>query len=139
MPTALTPLQRRSLSARWHGRASNATTPSGSVGDVLTLNADLVPEWTAPGGGGGGGLTAEQCRDTIGTALVAGTGATITVNDGADTITIAADPEYIRDTVAAALVAGAGVSISVNDGADTITLTATGLTQPQVMARGLGA
>ena len=50
MPTALTPLQRRSLSARWHGRASNATTPSGSIGDVLTLNSDLVPEWTAPGG-----------------------------------------------------------------------------------------
>lgn len=87
MPTALTPLQRRSLSARWHGRASNATTPSGSVGDVLTLNADLVPEWTAPGGGGGG-ITAEQARDTIGTALVAGTNITITVNDGADTITI---------------------------------------------------
>lgn len=35
-------------------------------------------------------LTAEDVRDIIGTALVAGTGVTITVNDGGDTITIAA-------------------------------------------------
>lgn len=34
--------------------------------------------------------TAELIRDTIGTALVAGANTTITVNDGADTITIAA-------------------------------------------------
>lgn len=134
----LTIQQRRALTARWYGRGSSSSPISPSAGDVLTLDSNLVPEWAAPSGGGGG-LTAEQCRDTIGTALVAGTGATITVNDGADTITIAADPEYIRDTVSAALVAGTGVSISVNDGADTITLTATGLTQPQVMARGLGA
>lgn len=37
-----------------------------------------------------GGYTDEQARDAIGTALVAGTGVTITVNDGADTITISA-------------------------------------------------
>jgi hypothetical protein len=35
------------------------------------------------------GYTDEQARDAIGTALVAGTNVTITVNDGADTITIA--------------------------------------------------
>jgi hypothetical protein len=33
---------------------------------------------------------AERVRDTMGTALVAGTGITVTPNDGADTITIAA-------------------------------------------------
>lgn len=36
----------------------------------------------------GGGYTDEQVRDVIGAALVAGTNITITVNDGADTITI---------------------------------------------------
>lgn len=40
--------------------------------------------------GGGGGLTAEDVRDTIATALVAGSNVTITVNDAGDTITIAA-------------------------------------------------
>lgn len=37
---------------------------------------------------GGGGYTDEQARDAIGAALVAGTDITITVNDGANTITI---------------------------------------------------
>lgn len=49
------------------------------------------------------------------------------------------DPEIVRDTMAAALVAGAGIGIAVNDAGDTITLTGTGLTQPQVLARRLGA
>ena len=50
-----------------------------SAGTVTTLGA------------GGGGLTAEDVRDTIGTALVAGEGIDITVNDGADTITVDAE------------------------------------------------
>lgn len=58
---------------------------------------------------GGGGLTAEQVRDTIATALVAGSNVTITPNDPADTITIAA------------------------------TGGSSGLTHPQALARGLGA
>ncbi|MDR6907462.1 cell pole-organizing protein PopZ [Agromyces sp. 3263] len=71
----------------------------------------------------------ELIRDTIGTALVAGTNVTITPNDGSDTITIAAaglDAEGVRDTIGAALVAGTNVSISVNDGSDTITISASG-------------
>lgn len=39
----------------------------------------------------GAGLTAEDVRDTIGTALVEGEAIDITVNDGADSITIAAE------------------------------------------------
>jgi hypothetical protein len=75
----------------------------------------------------------EVVRDTIASALVAGSGVTITVSDAADTITIAAtgggggtvtDTEVVRDTIANALVAGAGISINVNDAADTITLIA---------------
>jgi hypothetical protein len=41
---------------------------------------------------------AELIRDTIGTAAVAGTGITITVDDGADTITFAADATAIKPT-----------------------------------------
>jgi hypothetical protein len=40
------------------------------------------------GGGGGGGLTAEDVRDTIGAALVAGTDMKIVVSDAGDTITL---------------------------------------------------
>lgn len=43
------------------------------------------------GSGGGGGITAEDALDAVGTALVAGEGIDITVNDGADTITIDAE------------------------------------------------
>jgi hypothetical protein len=72
---------------------------------------------------------AEIIRDTMGTALVAGTNVTITPNDAGNTITIAAtggggglDAESVRDTIAAALVAGAGVTLTVNDAGDTITV-----------------
>ena len=57
-----------------------------------TATSGYVP--TADGSGNlvmaaaAAGYTDEQARDAIGTALVAGTGITITVNDGADTITI---------------------------------------------------
>lgn len=37
------------------------------------------------------GTTAETVRDIIGAALVAGTGIGVTINDGADTITVAVD------------------------------------------------
>jgi hypothetical protein len=69
---------------------------------------------------------AEAVRDTIGAALTAGTGTTVTVNDAGDTITIAidttAEAERIRDVIGAALTAGTGVTLTVNDAGDTITL-----------------
>jgi hypothetical protein len=79
----------------------------------------------------GGGATAELIRDAIGTALLAGAGVTVTVNDAGDTITIASTitqytDEMARDALGAALVAGAGVTITVNDAGDTITIAASG-------------
>jgi hypothetical protein len=72
---------------------------------------------------------AELIRDTIGTAATAGSGVTITVNDGADTITFALDTavvdERARDALGTALTAGSGITITPNDGADTITIAAT--------------
>jgi hypothetical protein len=75
----------------------------------------------------------EQVRDVIGSALVAGSGMTITVNDAGDTITLSSTgggggitAEDAVDAVAAQLVAGAGMTIVYNDIGNTITFTATG-------------
>lgn len=91
--------------------------------------------------GGGGGLDAEAVRDTIAAALVAGANITITVDDTADTITIAStgggstDPEVVRDTMATALVAGSNVTITPDDTANTITIASSGggTTDPEVV------
>lgn len=74
---------------------------------------------------------AELVRDTIGTALTAGTGITVTPNDGADTITIATTitqytDEMARDALGTALVAGTNVTITVDDALNTITIAASG-------------
>lgn len=75
--------------------------------------------------------TDEMARDALGTALTAGTGITITPNDGADTIAIATTitqytDEMARDALGTALTAGTGISITPNDGADTITIALDG-------------
>lgn len=93
------------------------------AGTGIIVNADDVAIDTT--------AEAERIRDTMGTALVAGTGITITPNDGADTITVASSitqytDEQVRDAIGAALVAGSNITITVNDGADTITIAASG-------------
>ena len=81
----------------------------------------------------GGTYTDENARDAIATALTAGTGITVTPNDGADTITVATTitqytDEMARDALGTALTAGSGITITPNDGADTITV-ASSITQ----------
>jgi hypothetical protein len=73
----------------------------------------------------------ELIRDTIGTALTAGAGITITPNDGSDIITVASSitqytDEMARDALGTALVAGSNITITPNDGSDTITIAASG-------------
>jgi len=73
---------------------------------------------------------AELIRDTIGTALVDGTGIDVVVDDGAETITINATgsvytDEMARDAIGTALTAGTGITVTPNDGADTITIAVT--------------
>ncbi len=52
------------------------------------IDSDPIP-LPSGGGAGGAGLTAEEVLDTIGAALVSGAGVSVTVNDPANTITIA--------------------------------------------------
>jgi hypothetical protein len=104
----------------------------GTEDQVLTVvddSGDLVPQWADATGGTP--YTDEMARDAIGAALTAGTGITVTPNDGADTITIASTitqytDEMARDALGTALVAGTNITITPNDGADTITIDAAG-------------
>lgn len=78
-----------------------------------------------------GETDAELVRDTIAAALQAGSGITITPNDGSDTITVSSSitqytDEMAQDAIAAMLAAGTGISVSYNDAANTYTITATG-------------
>jgi hypothetical protein len=77
--------------------------------------------------------TAERARDDVGAALTQGTGIAITVDDGADTITIACDvaaSEVTYDNTSSGLTA-----TDVNAAIDEVLAGAGGLTQPQVLAR----
>jgi hypothetical protein len=112
------------------------------AGAGLTGGGDLTADRTLDVGAGTGitvgansvsidvSAEAERIRDVIGTALVAGSNISITVNDPGDTITIASSATYtdeqVRDVIGAALVAGSNVTITVNDPGDTITIAATG-------------
>jgi len=87
-----------------------------------------------------GGYTAENARDDVGAALVAGTGISITVSDVGDTITIAntiaaVTDEHIQDVVGAMVVAGTGISVSYNDAGATETITCTITQYTDEMAR----
>lgn len=91
---------------------------------------------------GGGGYTDEQVRDVIGAALVAGNNIDITVNDGADTITIDVESltsaditdfsEAVDDRVSALIVAGNNIDVTYNDVANTLTIDAEALTASDV-------
>jgi hypothetical protein len=84
------------------------------------------------------GLDLEGVQDAVGAMIVAGTNVTVTYNDVAGTLTIAASPgagytdEQVRDVIGAALVGSTNLTVTVNDGADTITLTVTGLTDADI-------
>ncbi len=112
-----TAINAEALGVAEHVLAGTGLTKA-TAGSDVTLAIDTAAE-------------AERIRDTIGSALLAGTMVTVTVNDAGDTITIAVDTatfsELIVDTIAAALVAGSGMdAITYNDGAGTITLSSLG-------------
>ncbi len=77
------------------------------------------------GTGAGGTYTDEQARDAIGAALVAGAGMTITVNDGANTITLASTGGYTdeqaQDAVGAMLAGSATIDFTYVDATPSLT------------------
>lgn len=108
----------------------------GSAGLVLTSVSDgaghFIEEWDAAPTT----YTDEMARDAIGLALTEGAGIDITVNDPADTITIASTitqytDEMARDAIGAALVGGTNIGITVDDPGDTITIDFTGTASGQ--------
>lgn len=69
----------------------------------------------------------EAIDDRVSALLVAGTGISLTYDDGANTLTVASTitqytDEMARDALGTALTAGTGITITPNDGADTITV-----------------
>lgn len=71
----------------------------------------------------------EAVQDAVGAFFGAGTGAAVTYDDAANTITVSAtgtsDPEAVRDAIGAALVGVGNITVTVNDAGDTITVSTT--------------
>lgn len=70
---------------------------------------------------------AEAAQDAVAAALSGVTGATVTYNDTAGTITITGigDPETMRDTIGAAFVGVGNIGVTVDDAGNTITISTT--------------
>lgn len=99
-----------------------------------TLHVSLAGgNWIALGGGATDTvLTDEQLQDKIDAFLVAGSNITLTYDDAAGTLTIAATgtgggltAEQVRDTIAAFLVGGTNVTVTHDDTNNTLTIAAT--------------
>jgi hypothetical protein len=125
------------------------------AGAGLTGGGDLTADRTLDVGAGTGitvgasdvaidiSAEAERIRDVIGTALVAGSNVTITVNDPGDTITIAATPaagytdEQAQDAVAAAIASGTqtGITVTYNDAGNALSFSV-GLTLNYILNSG---
>lgn len=76
--------------------AADIATAAGDMGYFVSEGSDIIrclafsraDGTPLAGGGGGGSYTDEMARDALGTALVAGVGITLTVDDAGDTITV---------------------------------------------------
>lgn len=113
----------------------NAPSTVFSVNDIgpdgtgnVTLDSDDIPE-----GATNLYYTAERARDDIATSLVAGTGITVTPNDGADTITIASTitqytDEAAQDAVGTILVDSTTIDFTYTDATPSITAVRAALT-----------
>ena len=113
----------------WNTSATSSTTP----GWVCTT-AGSPGTWTAMPQLGIVGFTNELVDDRVAALLVAGTNITLTYDDTANTLTIAASggssytDEQAMDAIAAMLTQGTGITLTYNDVANTLTV-ATSITQ----------
>lgn len=119
---AMTSAERTKLAGVAAGSTANAT------------NAELRDRATHTGTQTSASISdlTEAVQDIVGAFFGAGTGATVTYNDAANTITVSAtgstDPEVIRDTLGVALVGVGNITVTVNDASDTITISSTATT-----------
>jgi hypothetical protein len=108
---------------------SNDTTLSGDSSSKVPTEHAVKAYVDALGGTIPSGYSDENARDAIGAALVAGSGISIAVNDGADTITIANTAAYTdeqaQDAVAAMIAAGThtGLTVTYNDAGNAMSFT----------------
>lgn len=152
-------LQAVSLTLGWTGELSLAR--GGTGASLADPGADRILFWDDSAGAVtwltvGTGLqivdttlsstitqyTDEMARDALGAALVAGNNIDITVDDGADTITIAVESltsaditdfsEAVDDRVSALLVAGNNIDLTYDDGANTLTIDVESLTSADI-------
>lgn len=72
-------------------------------------------------------MDTEAVQDVVGSFIVAGSNASVSYNDGVNTLTISGrDDESIQDLMSTTLVAGANVTLTYNDGANTLTIASSG-------------
>ena len=124
------------------GAASTVPGPTGPAGATGPQGPQGATGPQGPQGEpGGGGITQEDAVDAVAAAFAAGThtNVTVTYNDAANSITLAASgggggitTEDAVDAVAAALVAGNNIDIAYNDAANTITVDVEALTKTDV-------
>ena len=122
----LTPTATADLSAHLadaadsHDASAVSFVPTGTIAatDVQAAIAEVAAE------AGASAYTDEQARNAIGVALVQGSNITITVNDAADTITIAGTyaDEQVDDRVGALVVDGSGIDAVYDDAGNLLTL-----------------
>lgn len=136
-PTSFTPSAHTHAYADITGKPT-AFTPSAhthAIADTTGLQAALDAKAAASHTHTSANISdfTEAVQDAVAALLGAGTNVTLTYNDAANTLTVAAaggsggglDAEAVRDAIGVALVGVGNISVVVNDAADTITISTT--------------
>lgn len=92
------------------------------AGDGITFSWNgTTKELTISATAGDSAAQAETIRDTIGSALVSGSGITIVVDDSGNTITLSLTTEVVQDLIGAMLTDSSSVDFTYDDPSGTLT------------------